>query len=489
MYTEKSKIPKTGTFTVVIGLTIAAMIALTLMAGLPPTENLGGFGIGVAVLLVVTAAIGGAGWYLLIKPLPAGVTVGKPLVIGATTRSVIALFLSLSALSTGVAGVWDEIWHSAYGIPFGEDFFWRPHLLLYFSFLTMVIVGGWSWWVLMTRAKGTLQQKFQANPLLGFSFLSGAFTLYAILADPIWHMFYGRDISPWSLPHLFILLLVIVMGLLATAYHKSLMTAQTWHIGFRQFSWRNILILLVLVGGMLDFLLLFTVQWYSSVNAAPEAIAVAAAGGDVAAIRAAAAAASGRGVGLLYQVAAYPDWLFPAFLAFIATIFGTLGLHNTRQVGSATLVGLITFGVRWAMDTSFSSVSPGTLPLYLIIPAMLVLDIVYAISLRRTQSPPPFWLSALVVTASLTLIGAVGLPALFPFISGEVSLLPARFIVGVVAAAGAIWLAQTISALSGEAPAEMQAPVTAHTQRVTAWVYSGFGVFMLWFIATASPPV
>ncbi len=479
---------KTGVFAAVIVVTIAVMVALTLMAGLPPAENMGGFTVGVVVMLTITAALGGAGWFLLIKPLAAGVKIGTPIEIGATGRSIIALLLSLSALATGIATLWDEIWHTRYGIPFGEDFFWRPHLLLYFSFLTMVVLGGWSWWMLMTRAKGTLQQKFRANPLLGFSFLSGAFTLYAILADPIWHSFYGEDISPWSLPHLFIVLLILVMGLQATAFHKTLMNAQVWQVGFKHFAWRNILILLVLVGGMITFLLLFTVQWYTSINADPAAIAVAAAGGDVAAIRAA-AAGSERGMGLLYQVAAYPDWLFSTFLAFIAMLFGTLALHNTRQVGSATLVGLITVGVRYVMQSSFDNTSPGITPLYLIVPMLLALDGIYAVYLSRTGKPPAFWVSGLIVATLLTLLSIPLIPALFPFMTSTAGAIPLRFVFSLIAALGAVWLAQMISGLSGEASSATQTPITAQTRRVTAWVYGVFGVFLVLFVVTATPPV
>lgn len=479
---------QTGIFALVVAATIAIMVVLTLMAGLPPAENLTGFTIGVIVVLIITAAIGGLGWYLLIKPLPEGLAVGKPLEISATTRSIIAILLSLSALSTGLAGVWDEIWHSKYGIPFGEDFFWRPHLLLYFSFGTMVILGGWSWWTLMTRAKGTLQQKFQANPLLGFSFISGLFTLYAIITDPIWHSFYGEDLSPWSLPHLFVLLLILVMGLLATAYHKTLMSAQTWQIGFRNFTWRNILILLVFVGGMLDFLLLFTVQWYSANNADPAVIAVAGSGANIAAIQAV-ASANDNAAGLLLQIAAYPDWLLPLFMTFMATFFGALGLHCTRQVGSATLVGLITFAIRWVMDSSFASPGIGTLPLYMMLPSMVVLDILYAFALKRTGKPPVFWLSSLVTAAVLTLFTAILLSALFPFTTSPLSVIPARLFFNVIAAMSAIWLAQTIGGLSGEASQTDATAITVQTRRVTALVYSGFSIFLLFFIVTATPPV
>jgi len=489
MQNTDSKPKQTGMFAVVIAVTLGIMVALTLMAGLPPAENMGGFTVGVITLIAVTTAIGLFGWIMLIKPLADGVTISAPIAVGVTTRSVIALLLSLSALATGIATVWDEIWHTRYGIPFGEDFLWRPHLLLYFSFSTMIILAGWSWWTLMTRAKGTLQQRFRANPLLGFSFISGVFTLLAIGSDPLWHTFYGEDLSPWSLPHLFIVLLVLVMGLLATAFHKTLMAEQTWRIGFKHFAWRNLLILLVLVGGMITFLLLFTVQWYTASQADPAAMAAAAAGGDVATIRAAAAVSDDGALGLLLQIAVYPDWMFSVFLTFIAMLFGTLALHNTRQVGSATLVGLVSLGVRLMMESNFNSESLGARPLYILIPMLLTLDIIYAISLSRTQKTPPFWVSGVIMAVVYILISTPLIPALFPFMSSSPSVLPMRFIVSLIAALGSIWLAQMIGSLSGEASSDAQAPITSRTQRVTALVYSAFGAFLVFFIVTATPPV
>lgn len=252
-----------GVFAPIMGAIIVIFIVLTLLAGLPPADSMGSFIFGIGVLIAVTTLIGAAAWHLLLRPLPAGVTVTPQTLISPLAKSIIALLLTLGTLSIGIAGVWDEIWHSKYGIPFGEDFFWRPHLLLYFSFLTLIILGGWSWWTLMNRGKGTLQQRFRATPLLGVSFFAGAFTIYAVSADPIWHKLYGSDIAPWSVPHLLILTMILVMGLLATAYHKSLMPAREWRMGIN-FAWRDVLIVLVWVGALVDYMLIFTIQWYAA---------------------------------------------------------------------------------------------------------------------------------------------------------------------------------------------------------------------------------
>ena len=515
--------PRLGMFATVIVATIAIFILLTILAGLPPSENMGGFMVGILTLIAVTVGIGGLGWYLLVKPMPIGVKVPAPLALSASTRSIIALFLTLGALSIGVAGVWDEIWHSTYGIPFGEDFFWRPHLMLYFSFLTMIGLGGWSFWTVMTRVKGSIQQKFRANPLLGASFLGGLFTFYAVGADPIWHKLYGSDLSPWSLPHLLILILILVMALLATSFHKTLMPQTTWRIGFKQFAWRDVLIMLVLVGALIDFLLIFTIQWYAGATAAPAGVAAAAAGASpeelltletsIADSVRTQAAADGLteaqttakvrvetgGMRQLGQLKSYPDWLLAVFLTFIATMFGTIALHSTRFIGSATLVGILAFAIRFGLDQGFNGVRNGTPPLLIIIPLMLTLDLVYAYYLSRKQQQPAFWVSAIPVAVVLTVLSAPMIPALFPFMSSDISLLPMRFIASFVTGAGSIWLAQMLGSLSAHGPtsdsvvdtaaAESSTLISATGARATRWIYASFATFLVLFIVTATPPV
>ncbi len=507
---------RNGAFAAILVATTAIFIILTLLAGLPPAESMPAFTIGILILIAVTASIGGIGWYLLLKPLPAGVKVPEPLALSASTRSIIALLLTLGAFSIGIAGVWDEIWHSTYGIPFGEDFFWRPHLLLYFSFLTMIGLGGWSFWTVMTRVRGSIQQKFRANPLMGASFLGGMFTVYAVGADPIWHRLYGADIAPWSLPHLLILILILVMALLATAYHKTLMPHNEWRIGFKGFAWRNILVALVLVGALIDFLLIFTIQWYAGTTSNPQAVAAAAAGAtaedllaleaQVAAETRAQAAAEGLseadtnarvrvatgGMRQLAQLKSYPDWLLSVFLTFIATLFGTVALHTTRFVGTATLVGGLSLVVRFGLDNGFNGVRDGTIPLLIIIPLMMALDVVYGIAVARTGKPPRVWMGAAVVAAVLTVLSAPMMPALFTFMSSDPAVLPMRFIASFITGLGAIWLGQTMGSLQSPEIAPVKASEAAISPagaRATLWIYAGFATFLLLFIVTATPPV
>lgn len=457
-----ARAPQTvGVFAPIMGAIIVVFVALTLLAGLPPAEKIAGFTLGMIVLGLITIGIGLLGWHLLLRPLPANVKVSPPLLLTARTRNIIALFLTMGTLGIGIAGVWDEIWHSKYGIPFGEDFFWRPHLMLYFSFLTLIVLGGWSWWVFMNRGKGTLQQRFRSNPLLGVSFLAGVYTIYAVGADPIWHSLYGTDIAPWSVPHLLILIMILVMGSLAVAFHNSLLPQREWRYSFK-FAWRDVLIAFVWVGALVDFTLIFTVQWY-------------------------AAAAGARQI---TQVLGYPDWLLAAFITFLAILFGIIALHSTRQIGSATLVGVLAFAVRFLLNAGFGSVRDGTLPILLILPLLVSMDVWYAISIRRTRQPPAFWKTALIVAVVFGIIEYPLIATVFPYLPVALTLIPARLIASAVTAVGTIWIAQKLGEL-GRYRYEQSAPEVAakSTTQTSNLLYIGYAVFLLVFIVTATPPV
>jgi hypothetical protein len=453
----------------VIAPILTAMIiifaTLTLLAGLPPADRMVSFWLGIVVLIAVTTGIGLVGWHLLLRPLPANIATPAPIQIGAGTRNIIALFLTLGTLSIGIAGVWDEIWHSKYGIPFGEDFFWRPHLMLYFSFLTLIVLGGWSWFTLQMRGKGTLQQRFRANPMLGVSFLAGAFTIYAVGADPIWHKLYGSDIAPWSVPHLLILTMILVMGMLAIAYHNSLMPAREWKVGI-SFAWRDVLIAFVLVGALIDYMLIFTIQWYAANPAAANR--------------------------QYTQIMGYPDWLLAVFITFLAALFGSLALESTRRIGSATLVGVLSFGVRFLLDRGFAGVREGTTPLLLIVPLMLTLDIVYAVYIQRTKKAPPIWLAGGVIGVVFGIVGYPLVSAVFPFIPVTLMNIPGRIIASAITAAGSMWLVRTLMGMSSSSFVQTETSaddVAKGASMTSALVYVVFGLFLVFFITTATPPV
>jgi hypothetical protein len=337
--------------------------------------------------------------------------------------------------------------------------------MLYFGLSTLVMVGGWSWWTLMTRGKGTLQQRFRANPLLGISFLGGLFTVYAVGADPIWHKFYGADLAPWSVPHLLILMLIFTMATLGIAYHKTLMPQREWGLKLN-FHWRDLLMLLVTAAAMVTFTIVLTVQWYN---------------------------VSGGGGKQLEQIMSYPVWMLAVFITFLASMFGMLILHSTRQIGSATLVGVLTFAIRLLLDSGLGGVRDGTTPLWLIIPLMLSLDIWYAISIRRTQQPPAVWTTAVVVAAVFGLVSIPIMAAVFPFVPLTPVNIVAMLVASFVVALGILWLGRYIAGMSAYGGVEMAPAAAPQTAVPPSWsnalLYVAFLAFVVFFVATATPPV
>jgi hypothetical protein len=113
----------------------------------------------------------------------------------------LAILFILAQMNMAVAGVWDEAWHVAWGIPFGPDFFWRPHLLLYASFGIFLGVGFSIWFYVFWRFKGNMRQRLQVDPLFGLFLLMTSFIFLTLPADPFWHQIYGEDLSVFSIPH------------------------------------------------------------------------------------------------------------------------------------------------------------------------------------------------------------------------------------------------------------------------------------------------
>ena len=51
--------------------------------------------------------------------------------------------------------------------------------------------------------------------MVGLLILNAAFLLYALPADPVWHLIFGEDITAWSVPHLILLISFVLTQLLA----------------------------------------------------------------------------------------------------------------------------------------------------------------------------------------------------------------------------------------------------------------------------------
>lgn len=434
---------------------VLVVAAFASWGGLPAPDQQTRFWIGVVVLLAVLGALGLLAWHLLIRP------AGQPAAarpVPARTRQLMAVLLAAASVNIIAGGFWDEVWHRLYGLPFGEDFFWRPHLLMYFGFLCVIGLA-FAGLTIISRGRGTFQQRFRANPALGWLVLMGLFLMFALPADPIWHGIYGEDLTAWSIPHLLLGVCFGSIMLLASALHLSALPQRAWR-GLRRFSWHDLLPLLMAAGILLIMLQLFTTEWdQPDVMSSP-------------------------------IMQARPEWVFPAFILGMAAIAGMLANHSLRLVGGATLVGLIALGARVGMIAAFDTPIMRFNGWLLAIPPLVALDAWQAYRLWGARGAPGWIGSGLTAALGMALVSVgVLLPRLYPFLA--ISSLPALVIALALAGLAGSWLGtrlgEAISA-KGEPVAE-EAAAPARVRLISLSALVAVVAFILVFIQTATPPV
>jgi hypothetical protein len=68
-------------------------------------------------------------WWLFASPLREAIEVTAPTRDLLRVRYRMALVVLGSFVLLRLGASWDELWHRQYGVPFGEDLLWPPHLL------------------------------------------------------------------------------------------------------------------------------------------------------------------------------------------------------------------------------------------------------------------------------------------------------------------------------------------------------------------------
>ncbi|MYD11590.1 MAG: hypothetical protein F4X02_16295, partial [Chloroflexi bacterium] len=292
----------------VVGLGL--FVAFAVWGGIPADVSAGAFWAQSGVFLLVLCVFAIAFWHLLARPLAPGLRQPRKDALTFRAREVLALVLAFGGVAGVVGSLWDEVWHRTYGIPFGEDLFWRPHLLIYFGFATAGACGFWALLYLNRRLRGNFQQRFRANTMVGLLIMNAAFLLYALPADPVWHLIFGEDITPWSVPHLILLVSFVLTQLLALALHVSTWRRHEWHVIFR-LRLSDSLSLLILATMQMVWLQLMLIDWDAAIV----------------------------GVNLgpleLYR----PEWLLAANLTACTAFAGVVATRVTPSPGAATAAG------------------------------------------------------------------------------------------------------------------------------------------------------
>ncbi len=430
-------------------LALAALglfIVFSIWGGVPTGERALPFWIAVAVLLVVLAGFGWATWHLLFRPLPAGQIV-RPQPIKASYRQALALLLGAGGFSIIVGAFWDEVWHRQYGLPFGKDFFWRPHLLMYFGFAAATVLAFAGLYLISRRRQGTFQQRFRANPVIGLLILVGGFLMYVLPADPIWHGIIGADLSAWSIPHLLLVASFVSILLLATAIHMSTQPRREWGT-LRQLRLSDALPLLMFAAISLIWNQFFTTEWDSN----PRFV-------------------TGR-----------PEWLLPVLIVVGAAFIGVMANHTLRRVGAATLSGVLGLALRFALIRLFNVENMLHVNAWVLaLPSLVLIDLWYAYR-------PGAWKGAAVAAAL-----GMGLALLTIFNQFYPAFVMTNFPIALVAvllgSLGASWLGASIGDYFAEGNKQgAEAPAESSLSLASLGVAAATAAFVIFFVTTATPP-
>jgi len=444
------------------GLSLLIFVVLGIWGGLPPEEERAAFIAGMIFLVVMSFLSGVATWHFMIRPLPDGyAAISEPLVNPAY-RQVMAILLAISTLSLTVGGVWDEIWHRDYGIPFGEDLFWRPHLMMYAAFLIVIGLAVFGWFTILKRGRGTLQQRFRSDPILSYITLLGTFLIYSLPFDPLWHMIYGADISAWSVPHIILGTTFLLVTVLFLMSQLSIMPQRHWAT-VRQLDITTLGLMAILSFLTPPLIQLLVLEWsMASESISPNSI-----------------------------VAQRPDWMLPALLTFLSLFVSTLVTNALKRVGIATLVLVFAFLFRSLLITIANNAEVNaTMWLLAIIPAIGV-DVAYLFSYTRTGKLPSWMVVALAGSVAAIVIGtpaineALVIPQIDP--ADLVTIIPTTIIAALVGS----WMGTVIGhfATQMDNRAEEFEQQIQRIRRSVPVVLVVYVVFLVLFIITAAPPV
>lgn len=438
---------------------VGLFVAFAIWGGIPSDVSAGAFWAQSAVFLLVIFAFVLAFWHLLARPLAPGLRQPQKVALTFRAREVLALILACGGLAIVVGGVWDEVWHRSYGIPFGEDLLWRPHLLMYFGFATASACGFWALLYLNRNLRGNFQQRFRANTMVGLLILNAAFLFYALPSDPVWHLIFGEDITAWSIPHLILLISFVLTQLLALELHVSTWRRHEWHVIFK-LRLSDSLSLLVLASMQMIWLQLMLIDWDATL----------------------------LGINLEWMGHYRPEWLQAANLTACVAFVGVVATRVTRCAGAATTAGLLALLIRLALIRLFDADMLQFVAWIAALLPLIAIDIwaYYCSAMRKTE---PDWRGTAIAVIAAMVLNAPVMRSLYQLPTTDNLAYAAAII---VTGLGVSWLAnqladgmlrqrETIVSATGERQSVKPA--------VSFGILAAFLAFIVVFIATASPPV
>jgi hypothetical protein len=328
---------------------LSAALSQTATVDARPPEWAGWLGL--AVLITVLGLIA---WWLFASPVPRGLQSVAPSKRVLRMRYRMALVVLGSFLLLRVGASWDELWHRLYGVPFGEDLLWPPHVLMYASFLLNVALVGIGLSVGL-QGRGGLRARFRREPLLAMLGVLAAFGFAFIPVDVVWHQVIGPDLTAASPPHMVGALSGSAVALVGVALVVSTATRTPWQRLLDRPRSVDIVALAILAMLALNWLQLLTTEWDW--------------GNRIAESR--------------------PAWVYPVIVGVIGAAFSHVALHATRRVGAATAVALVNLALHAAAVVAFRvHLPPGPIIAahVLVVPAAVALDVWYGARVPRSDS-------------------------------------------------------------------------------------------------------
>lgn len=448
-----------------LGWALAAAAGVVIFAafcawgGIPAETNVELFWLQASLFLLVMAAFVLVFWHLFVRPLAPNLRAPQKTALPLRARESLALVLASGGAAIYIGAVWDEIWHRVYGIPFGEDLFWRPHLLMYFGFGAAVVCGCWALLHLNRHLRGNFQQRFRSNPIVGALILNAAFLLYALPADPLWHWIFGEDITAWSVPHLILLTSFVLTQLLALNLYVSSGQQTDWQHLFKLRP-RDGLALLILAGISMLWLQLMLIDWDATL------------------------------VGVRFEwLGLYrPEWLLAANLMACVVFTGVIATRVLRCAGAATAIGLIALLIRVGLIELFQTDLLQYVAWVAALLPLLAIDIwaYYCYAIRKQE---PEWRGTAAAVIVAMAANAVVIRSLYN-LADQDNLAYAAAII--VTGLGMSWLAnQTADAMlrQPEATAQTASAPNRVRLRFSYGIVAAFVAFAFVFIVTAAPPM
>lgn len=445
---------------------IIILLALVQWGGSAKTGPL--LALGVAVLVAILLGFGGALWWLYISPMPPNRHV-KPANRSVAVRQLISVLMLISGLLFSIGALWDEVWHRTYGVGAAvDDFFWRPHILIYISIGLVALFAFIGLWPIM-QGRGDMRQRFRAEPALGLLALACGFQVVVTPLDPLWHELYGIDLTAWSLPHLMLAISLVSIMLVAVSVQLSCVPPAAWR------TVRRLRLPEGFVIALLALIILMLTQFGTTEWENLQSIGI------------------GQTSDAFWQ---RPEWLYPVVVITIAAFVGTIALHTTRALGAATLVGLTCLLMRLLLLAALNaSAPPASLSyqthLVLLVP-LAALDLWYAFRWRTPATTLTIVGGGLAAALATLTVGAflISRIMIFPRINADT--LPAMLVFGLIMGVVTAYAAARLGTWLRMHGAYSTSAVTTPYSRVFAVGLAALVIllaFVTYFISTATPPV